>query len=156
MNWVSDAWFLLREHHEFDWTVLVAVATDGRLALPLAVTLSYLADSLAAPVPTSTPGTLAPAEPVEDQLRALGIANDLGHDLGAREQRLPHLEFLVSLDGQHLGQLEGVSRDQIPTVEEQGLALLDSILPAAVADDGDHLDSRLPRRQAVNYFPRVY
>lgn len=50
-NWVADAWFILRTRQMFDWPRLVDIAVSGRLSLPLAVTLSYLVDSLKAPVP---------------------------------------------------------------------------------------------------------
>jgi hypothetical protein len=50
-RWVPDAWLLLRAGRPLDWDRVLATADEGRLALPLSVTLGYLADRLEAPVP---------------------------------------------------------------------------------------------------------
>lgn len=46
--WVADAWYLIERETVLDWNRVIA----GRhLALPLSITLGYLADRLGAPVP---------------------------------------------------------------------------------------------------------
>jgi hypothetical protein len=52
LHWIADAWFLLQPDG-FDWDVLLATARRGRLALPLAIMVTYLADEIEVPVPAS-------------------------------------------------------------------------------------------------------
>jgi hypothetical protein len=51
LRWVTDAWFILHRHRNLDWDHLFALAQSTQLALPLSVTLGYLAEALDAPVP---------------------------------------------------------------------------------------------------------
>lgn len=50
-RWIVDSWFLLERRSDVDWDLLVRTAAARHLALPLAVSLHYLACCLAAPVP---------------------------------------------------------------------------------------------------------
>ena len=49
--WVCDAWLLIARRAELDWEILVDRARDTHVALPLYVTLRYLAGELEAPIP---------------------------------------------------------------------------------------------------------
>jgi hypothetical protein len=60
LRWVCDAWYLIDRHPDLDWDVVLDGAVRGRLALPLRVTLTYLAAALGAPIPP----------PVLDRVRA--------------------------------------------------------------------------------------
>ena len=51
LRWVCDSWFLIDRRPHLDWDVLVDCARRHRLALPLSVTLGYLAEVLKAPIP---------------------------------------------------------------------------------------------------------
>ena len=53
LRWACDAWFIIRRHRDLDWDVLLRCARRSRLALPLSVTIGYLAKELMAPVPSS-------------------------------------------------------------------------------------------------------
>jgi hypothetical protein len=53
LRWVSDAWFIIDRHRDLDWDLLLDCANRSHLALPLSVTLAYLAEELSAPVPSS-------------------------------------------------------------------------------------------------------
>jgi putative nucleotidyltransferase-like protein len=60
VRWAADAFKVLeRAGEKFDWTRLVAQATQGRLVLPLRQALSCLAEELAAPVPAGALAELA-------------------------------------------------------------------------------------------------
>lgn len=50
-RWVSDAWQIVARYPNLDWSVLSDCALRNHLALPLSVTLHYLAEELHAPVP---------------------------------------------------------------------------------------------------------
>lgn len=50
-NWASDTWFLINRHPEIPWQKLVEWSSRGALAVPVAVTLRYLAGELNAAVP---------------------------------------------------------------------------------------------------------
>lgn len=52
-RWVCDAWFLIERHPDLDWEVLLEHIEHSHLALPLSVTLGYLAEELQAPIPAS-------------------------------------------------------------------------------------------------------
>ncbi len=64
--WVSDAWHVIARHPDLDWEGLLDCVTRNRLALPLSVTLGYLAEALDAPIPP----------PVVDHLRAAAAQTD--------------------------------------------------------------------------------
>jgi hypothetical protein len=64
--WVSDAWHLITRCPDLDWEVLLECTTRSRLALPLSVTIAYLAGALDAPVPPA----------VVDRARAAGAQAD--------------------------------------------------------------------------------
>jgi hypothetical protein len=49
--WAADAWFLITRSADLDWGLVADCALRGRLALPVALMLSYLAGELEAPVP---------------------------------------------------------------------------------------------------------
>jgi hypothetical protein len=51
LRWVCDAWFLIHRYPDLDWDVLLEYAQRSRIALPLYLTLDYLAGALSAPVP---------------------------------------------------------------------------------------------------------
>src|SRR4051794_27310273 len=57
-HWVPDAWFLIRSSPGLDWDRLVDTAERGRLAIPMACLLGYLARDLRAQVPPETIETL--------------------------------------------------------------------------------------------------
>lgn len=61
LNWVCDAWLLIRRHRDMDWGLLAWLARRARLALPVQVALAYLAGPLQAPVPPSALALLAEA-----------------------------------------------------------------------------------------------
>jgi hypothetical protein len=51
LRWVCDAWFLIHRYPDLNWDVLLEHAQQSRIALPLYLTLDYLARALRAPVP---------------------------------------------------------------------------------------------------------
>ena len=53
LRWVSDAWFIIDRHRDLDWDLVLDCADRSHLALPLSVTLTYLAEELSAPIPSS-------------------------------------------------------------------------------------------------------
>jgi hypothetical protein len=53
LRWVSDAWFIIDRHRDLDWDLLLDCAVRSHLALPLSVTLAYLAEDLSAPIPST-------------------------------------------------------------------------------------------------------
>ena len=61
LNWLCDAWLLIRRYPDLDWTRLAELGPRARLALPLIVAIGYLAGSLAAPVPCAVLDRLAAA-----------------------------------------------------------------------------------------------
>lgn len=52
LRWVCDAWFIIHRCPDLDWDLLVSCARRSQTALPLFVTVSYLADALKAPIPS--------------------------------------------------------------------------------------------------------
>ena len=58
LKWVCDAWFLIGDKAGPDWNLFADLAARSNLALPLAVMLSYLAQSLQAPIPWTVPERL--------------------------------------------------------------------------------------------------
>lgn len=50
-RWIFDAWYLLDGRPDLDWELVARTATARQMALPLALSLTYLADQLDAPVP---------------------------------------------------------------------------------------------------------
>ena len=59
--WVCDAWHIIGRYPDLDWDALLGSAVAGHLALPLYVTLGYLAAELGAPVPETVLGQLSAA-----------------------------------------------------------------------------------------------
>jgi putative nucleotidyltransferase-like protein len=53
LRWVSDAWFIIDRHRDLDWDLLLDCGVRSHLALPLFVTLAYLAEELSAPIPSN-------------------------------------------------------------------------------------------------------
>ena len=53
LRWVSDAWFIIDRHPHLDWDLLLDCARRSHLALPLSVSLGYLAENLNAPIPST-------------------------------------------------------------------------------------------------------
>jgi len=53
LRWVCDAWFIIHRCPNLDWDQLLDCARRSQTALPLFITLSYLADALTAPMPAS-------------------------------------------------------------------------------------------------------
>lgn len=51
LRWVPDAWNIMARYPDLEWEVLLECATQNHLALPLSVTLGYLAKELNAPIP---------------------------------------------------------------------------------------------------------
>jgi len=58
LRWVCDAWFLLHRYPDLDWEVFWSHASRGPMALPLFVTVDYLARELHAPIPADVLGRL--------------------------------------------------------------------------------------------------
>ena len=52
LAWVCDAWHIIEQHADLDWDLFLDAALHSRLALPLSVMLSYLANDLGAPIPS--------------------------------------------------------------------------------------------------------
>ena len=52
LRWVCDAWFIIHHCPDLDWDLLTNCARRSHTALPLFVTVSYLADALKAPIPS--------------------------------------------------------------------------------------------------------
>jgi hypothetical protein len=52
LRWVCDAWFIIHHCPDLDWDLLISCARRSHTALPLFVTVSYLADALKAPIPS--------------------------------------------------------------------------------------------------------
>jgi hypothetical protein len=74
VKWVADAWFTLLEQPSIDWSLLTRLARQGGLALPLATSLTYLANELAAPIP---PAPLADLVEIVGREDALAIDDAL-------------------------------------------------------------------------------
>lgn len=53
LRWVCDAWHIISRHPNLDWDVFLDCALRSNLALPLSVTLGYLAKGLNAPIPAT-------------------------------------------------------------------------------------------------------
>ena len=53
LRWVCDAWFIMDRHRDLNWDLVLNCALRSHLALPLAVTLGYLAEHLNAPIPAT-------------------------------------------------------------------------------------------------------
>jgi Uncharacterised nucleotidyltransferase len=51
VGWAADAWQVLHRNPDLAWEALLERSREGELALPLLVTLGYLAEHLDAPVP---------------------------------------------------------------------------------------------------------
>jgi len=51
VRWVPDAWFIVQRHADLSWPLLLSTARASRLALPLYLALSYLAQEIGLPVP---------------------------------------------------------------------------------------------------------
>lgn len=73
LRWVCDAWHLAPVLASADWDRLVRIAVDHRLAAPLALALTYLADALNVALPRST----LPALTDHARLHSLTTARDL-------------------------------------------------------------------------------
>jgi hypothetical protein len=86
VKWVADALYTLREQPPIDWSLLTTLARQGGLALPLAVSLNYLANGLAAPIPPATLADLAGIGGGED---ALALDDALALARSARRASLP-------------------------------------------------------------------
>jgi hypothetical protein len=72
--WVCDAWSLLQRTRDLDWGLLLEIAADSRIVLPLTVVLGYLATELEGPVPGSVLARLrATAETVDDVGRDVAL-----------------------------------------------------------------------------------
>jgi hypothetical protein len=69
LRWVSDAWNLVARYPNLDWQVVAESAVQSRLALPLSVTLDYLAEELNAPVPPAILDRLWDAASHTDAMR---------------------------------------------------------------------------------------
>lgn len=68
-RWVSDAWHIVARYPNLDWSVLSECALRNHLALPLSVTLHYLAEELHAPVPATMLDRLCDAASQTDAMR---------------------------------------------------------------------------------------
>ena len=53
LRWVCDAWLLIERYPNLDWDILLDCAQRNHSALPLSITLSYLAKELQAPIPAA-------------------------------------------------------------------------------------------------------
>lgn len=53
LRWACDAWLLIRRYPALDWAMFLSTCTRARLALPLSMTLRYLAEVLDAGVPAN-------------------------------------------------------------------------------------------------------
>ena len=53
LRWTCDAWHLIVRYPNLGWEILFECALRSHLALPLSVTLGYLAESLDAPIPAT-------------------------------------------------------------------------------------------------------
>lgn len=51
LRWIPDAWNILARYPNLEWEVVLECAIQSHLALPLSVTLGYLAEELNAPIP---------------------------------------------------------------------------------------------------------
>ena len=68
-RWVADAWHVIVGHHDLDWDVMVDCAITNHLALPLYVTLCYLAEDLHAPILSTVLDGLGLAASQTDSMR---------------------------------------------------------------------------------------
>ena len=71
-RWVADAWHVIVGHHDLDWDVMVDCAITNHLALPLYVTLRYLAEDLHAPILSTVLDRLGLAASQTDPMRGEG------------------------------------------------------------------------------------
>jgi hypothetical protein len=81
LRWACDAWFLLHRSPELDWEVLLRHASEGRMALPLFMTLNYLWEKLNAPIPPDVLQALhaaaAKSESIERELALFGVQRNV-------------------------------------------------------------------------------
>jgi hypothetical protein len=108
LRWISDAWFILDRNIDLDWDYLVGWGVRGRMALPLWITLSYLAQELDAPVPAAV---------LENLRSAAANTKRIGRQLallGTKAETLDHVEKLAHITGGLRGHLvlarEGLSQ----------------------------------------------
>lgn len=69
LRWIPDAWNIIARYPNLDWAVLLECAIQSRLALPLSVTLGYLAEELNAPIPPAVLDRLHAAASETDATR---------------------------------------------------------------------------------------
>ena len=124
-RWVADAYKVLEAAGEaLDWDRLVALATRGRVSLPLCAALSYLADELDAPVPAATVEELAAIPVTHGERRA--------------HEALAQPPVVAALGGDALVVPRAPSRPGGPRRDRQRAAR-DGPLPAGVLGAGPRL-----------------
>ncbi|HEY7322521.1 MAG TPA: nucleotidyltransferase family protein [Candidatus Binatia bacterium] len=68
LRWVCDAWFIVRQYSNLDWGLLINRARRSHTVLPVFITLSYLAEVLAAPIPAGVLSRLRDAASKADRI----------------------------------------------------------------------------------------
>ena len=53
LRWVCDSWFIIDRYPNLEWDILLDSAQRSDLALPLSITLGYLAGDLNASIPAT-------------------------------------------------------------------------------------------------------
>jgi hypothetical protein len=93
LRWIPDAWNIMARYPNLDWDVMVECATRSHLALPLSVTLGYLAEELNVSIPPA----------VLDRLNAAASETDATIGETALSAALagmrPDLKRLLGIDG---------------------------------------------------------
>lgn len=124
LKWVCDAWFLIEDKAGPDWNLFTDLAARSNLALPLAVMLFYLAQSLHATIPLAVLERLrtmaARTEPLGYEIALAGahktangtIRNLMGNSKGLRE-RMVILKWVFFPSARYLKMMQDVRHPRL-------------------------------------------
>lgn len=124
LKWVCDAWFLIEDKAGPDWNLFTDLAGRSNLALPLAVMLSYLAQSLKATIPPAVLERLRTmatrTEPLGYEIALAGahktangtLRNMMGKSRGLRE-RLIILNWVFFPSARYLKMMQDVRHPRL-------------------------------------------
>lgn len=102
LRWACDAWFLVERHREtLNWPLFQDMARTARLALPLSITVAFLARDLGVPVPRSVLDALeadaAKADALGYEVALLGALTGAHARMRAAIARTPGLRARLAI-----------------------------------------------------------